>query len=372
MKYYIIAGEKSGDLHASNLMKELKKKDPEASFRCWGGDKMKDAGGNLVKHYKELAFMGFIEVLFNLRTILRNLTFCMADILRYKPDVVILVDYAGFNLKIAKFTKERGIKTFYYISPKIWAWNQKRAYRIKKHVDKMFVILPFEEKFYKGFDYNVDFVGNPVMDAVKDFTPDPDFRNKYKLEGKKVIAVLPGSRKQEIQANLLKMVQLAGHFPDYLFLVAAVTDFPIDFFKSDDSPNIKIVYGETYDVLSIAHAAIVTSGTATLETAMFKVPQVVCYKASTTTYYIAKSFIKVPYISLVNLLADKEVVKELIQTDFNIENMKKELNRLMNDPQYRNEQIEEYNKIDAELSQYKASERTAELMLNYLRSDLRN
>lgn len=367
MKYYLIAGEKSGDLHASNLMKELKKKDPEADFRYWGGDRMNQVGGVLVKHYQELAFMGFIEVLFNLKTILRNLTFCMADILRYKPDVVILIDYAGFNLKIAKFTKDRGIKTFYYISPKIWAWNQKRAFRIKKYVDKMFVILPFEEKFYQGYDYKVDFVGNPVVDAVKEFTPNPDFKNKYELDNKKIIAVLPGSRKQEIQANLSKMVQLAKSFPEHMFLVAAVTDFPLDFFKAEKSPNIKIVYGETYDVLFNAQAAIVTSGTATLETALFKVPQVVCYKASTITYYIAKSFIQVPYISLVNLLADKEVVKELIQKDFSIKNLKKELAKLISENNLRDQQIEEYNKIEDELSKFKASERTAELMIEYLR-----
>lgn len=366
MKYYIIAGEKSGDLHASNLMKEIKRKDSLAEFRCWGGDNMKGAGGDLVKHYQELAFMGFIEVLFNLKTILKNLAFCKSDILSYNPDVVILVDYAGFNLKIAKFTKAQGIKTFYYISPKIWAWNQKRAFKIKAYVDKMFVILPFEERFYENYDYKVDFVGNPVMDAVKGFKPNPHFREKLESGNKKIIAVLPGSRKQEIEANLLKMVQLARFFPEHLFLVAAVTDFPLEFFKSEESPNIRIVYGQTYDVLTAAHAAIVTSGTATLETAMFKVPQVVCYKANTVTYFIAKSFIKVKFISLVNLLADKEVVKELIQDDFNIDNLKLELDKLVNDEEYRALQLKEYNKIESELSQYKASERAAELMVNYL------
>jgi lipid-A-disaccharide synthase len=359
MKYYIIAGEKSGDLHASNLMKELKKQDPEAEFRCWGGDKMKDAGGTLVKHYNELAFMGLIEVLFNLRTIIRNLALCKADIAAYQPDLVILVDYAGFNLKIAKFTKEKGIKTFYYISPKIWAWNQKRAYKIKQYVDKMFVILPFEEKFYETYDYKVDFVGNPVMDAVNSFVPDPDFKKNNNITSDKIIAVLPGSRRQEIEANLKKMVELANYFPDYLFLVAAVTDFPQDFFKTQESPNLKIVYGQTYDVLHVSHAAIVTSGTATLETAMFKVPQVVCYKAHPVTYFIGINFVTIKYISLVNLLADKLVVKELLQHEFSVPNVREELTKLIGDDQYRQNQIDEYNKIEAELNKYKASKRTA-------------
>jgi lipid-A-disaccharide synthase len=310
--------------------------------------------------------MGLIEVVFNLRTIIRNLALCKEDIAAYRPDVVILVDYAGFNLKIAKFTKEAGIKTFYYISPKIWAWNKKRAYKIKEFVDKMFVILPFEENFYQTFDYKVDFVGNPVMDAVKSFTPDPNFKAKNNIGDSKIIAVLPGSRKQEIEANLKRMVDLAKFFPDYLFLVAAVTDFPQDFFKTEESPNIKIVYGQTYDVLSVAYAAVVTSGTATLETAMFKVPQVVCYKAHPITYYIGINFVTIKYISLVNLLADKPVVKELLQHEFNIPNMREELTKLVSDEHYRKQQIEDYDKIYLELDKYQASERTAELMLSYL------
>lgn len=369
MKYYIIAGEKSGDLHASNLMKELKIQDPEAQFRCWGGDKMKEAGGTLVKHYNELAFMGLIEVVFNLRTIIRNLALCKADITSYQPDLVILVDYAGFNLKIAKFTKEKGIKTFYYISPKIWAWNQKRAYKIKQYIDKMFVILPFEEKFYETYDYKVDFVGNPVMDAVNSFTPDPSFKKNNHISSDKIIAVLPGSRRQEIEANLKKMVELAHYFPEYLFLVAAVTDFPQDFFKTQESANLKVVYGQTYDVLHVSHAAIVTSGTATLETAMFKVPQVVCYKAHPVTYFIGINFVTIKYISLVNLLADKLVVKELLQHEFSVPNVRDELTKLIGDNQYRQKQIEEYNKIAADLNKYQASKRTAELMVQYLKVD---
>ena len=367
MKYYIIAGEKSGDLHAANLMIALKEQDPEAEFRCFGGDMMKQAGGVLVKHYNEMAFMGFIEVVANLNKVLANLSLCKSDIESYQPDVVILVDYAGFNLKIAKFTKEKGIKTFYYISPKIWAWNQKRAFKIKKYVDKMFVILPFEEKFYQQYDYKVDFVGNPVWDAVSAFKPDANFRQANNLKAKPVIAILPGSRKQEITANLHQMVELVRHFPQFDFVVAAVTDFPSDFFSTEQFPNLKIIFGKTYDVLACSHAAIVTSGTATLETALFKVPQVVCYKINALSWIIAKMLVKVKYISLVNLLADKQVVKELLQDDFNTDKLVAELNLLARDNNYRAEQVKAYEEIAAQLSKHKASNRTAELIVSYLK-----
>lgn len=328
MRYYIIAGEASGDLHGSNLMRELVKRDPGASFRCWGGDLMRAAGGDLVKHYRDLAFMGFIEVVRNLRTIFRNLSFCKEDIAAYKPDAVILVDYPGFNLRIAEWAKEQGIKVIYYISPQVWAWKESRVKKIRRTVDKMLVILPFEKDFYKKWDYEVDYVGHPLVAVVDRFKTEGDTRP---LSEKPVIALLPGSRKQEISIKLPVMLSLANKFPYYQFIVAQAPGQDPTFYDQFMSGhgNVSGVVNETYRLLSNATAAIVTSGTATLETALFGVPEVVCYKGSNISYQIAKRLIKIKYISLVNLIMNKEVVKELIQDEMNEKNIEQELKLLL-------------------------------------------
>ena len=363
MNYYIIAGEASGDLHASNLMKEIKLLDREANFRCWGGDLMEKQGSVLVKHYRDLAFMGFTEVVMNLHTIFKNINFCKKDILEFRPDVIILVDYPGFNLRIAQFAKANGIKVFYYISPQIWAWKESRIHQIKRTVDKMFVILPFEKDFYKKYNYDVDFVGHPLLDAIENFAspqPSPEEREK-------VIAILPGSRKQEIAKMLPVMLSIKNDFKDFRFVIAAAPSVPKEFYENFTSGNdIEIVYGQTYDLLKQATAAIVTSGTATLETALFEVPEVVCYKGGSVSYYIAKLLVKVKFISLVNLIMDKEVVKELIQTDFNAENLKAELKKILFDEPKRNEIKENYILLKQKLGGKGASKKTAELMIQYL------
>jgi lipid-A-disaccharide synthase len=365
VKYYIIAGEASGDLHSSNLMKELKKRDADASFRCWGGDLMREQGADLVKHYRDLAFMGFTEVIMNLKTILGNIDFCKKDILEHRPDVLILVDYPGFNLRIAEFAKQQNIKVFYYISPQVWAWKQSRVHKIKRIVDRMFVILPFEKEFYKKFDYNVDFVGHPLLDAVKDDTLLSS--NDIKSE-KPVIALLPGSRKQEISVMLPLMLTMVKFFPEYQFVIAGAPsqnkEYYEEFIKDAD---IKIVYNQTYPLLKKAEAALVTSGTATLETALFGVPEVVCYKGGKISYLIAKQLIKVKYISLVNLIMDKEIVKELIQNELNEKNLKTELDKLLK-PESRKRMLEDYMVLKEKLGGSGASGKTAELMINYLKN----
>ena len=328
MKYYIIAGEASGDLHGSNLIKELIKKDAAVTFRGWGGDKMESAGTFLVKHYKDLAFMGFAEVIKNLPTIFSNLAFCKKDILAYKPDVLILVDYPGFNLRIAKWAKQQKIKVVYYISPQIWAWKENRVHAIKRDVDKMLVILPFEKEFYKKYDVEVTYVGHPLAEVISNYIEaNPD------VQKEKIIAVLPGSRKQEILVKLPIMLQVANNFPDYKFVVAKAPGVENSFYEQLLLPfkNVSSVADETYTLLSKSTAAMVTSGTATLETALFKVPQIICYKGSKISYEIAKRLIKIKYIGLVNLIMNKEVVKELIQNDLNVKNLVNELNLLLND-----------------------------------------
>ncbi|MGD0711214.1 MAG: lipid-A-disaccharide synthase [Bacteroidales bacterium] len=370
MKYYIIAGEASGDLHASNLMKQLKLLDNKADFRCWGGDLMKEQGAVLVKHYRDLAFMGFTEILFNIKTILRNFKFCKSDILQYKPDALILVDYPGFNMKIAGFAKETGIKVFYYISPQVWAWKQGRVKKIKKTVDKMFVILPFEKEFYKRFDFEVDFVGHPLIDAINDplyKSNIASFRNTESISDKPVIAILPGSRKQEIAKMLPIMLTVIKKFPEFEFVVAAVTSLPKEFYENIcEGYNVKIVYGKTYLLLSNAKASIVTSGTATLETALFSVPEVVCYKGSSLSFMLAKKLVKVNFISLVNLIMEKEVVKELIQKDFNSNNLSSELSRiLIEDNSVGMKQ--QFSELKKKLGGAGASAKTAELIIENLR-----
>jgi len=333
MKYYIIAGEASGDLHGSNLMKALKEKDEASDFRIWGGDLMEAVGGTLVKHYRDLAFMGFVEVVKNLNTILNNFKICKSDVINYQPDVLILIDYPGFNLRIAKWAKQQGIKVFYYISPQIWAWNSRRVHAIKKNIDKMFVILPFEKDFYKKYDCEVEFVGHPLLDVVDKKEVNPNFRSENNLSKKPIIALLPGSRKQEITRMLNGMLSVVNDFSDYQFVIAGAPSIPLDFYKTTiqhiDNQEIKIIQNQTYELLQHSKAALVTSGTATLETALFDVPQVVCYNGSPISYQIAKRLINVKYISLVNLIVDHEIVKELIQADFNSTNLKIELAKLL-------------------------------------------
>ncbi|GAA4316248.1 lipid-A-disaccharide synthase [Nibribacter koreensis] len=368
MKYYIIAGERSGDLHASNLIKQLHLQDPQAQVRAWGGDMMEAAGAQLVKHYQEMAFMGFLEAATNLFKIRRFLKECQQDLLQYKPDVVILVDYAGFNMRIAKFAKEHGIKVFYYISPKIWAWNQGRVHNIKKLVDRMFVIMPFEKDFYKRFDYDTDYIGNPVSDAVNAHTVNQNFRADNGLDDRPIIAVLPGSRQQEIESLLYIMLSILPAFQDYQFVVAAVSNFSREYYENfNREPYIKIVYDQTYDVLAHAEAAMVTSGTATLETALFNVPQVVCYRTSNISYMIGKAVIKVPYISLVNLIANKRVVPELIQSDMNAQNLVRELKNVLQNPEGRQSQLDGYAEVKKLIGDFNTSETAAKLMVNYLK-----
>ena len=331
MKYYIISGEASGDLHGSNLIKQLHLIDSTANIRCWGGDLMQSKGATLVKHYRDLAFMGFAEVVMNLGTILKNIKFCKKDILSYKPDVLILIDYPGFNIRIAEWAKKEGIKTVYYISPQIWAWKENRVHTIKKYVDKMIVILPFEKDFYSKWDYRVHYAGHPLIEVIDDFKA---AYNQPETSGEKIIALLPGSRKQEINVKLPVMLEVSQAFPEYTFVVAKAPGVEDVFYEPflAKYKNVSALAGKTYDVLNQATAALVTSGTATLEAALFGVPEVVCYKGNPLSYQIAKWVIKVKYISLVNLIMDKSVVKELIQAEMTAENCIKELKDLLNNP----------------------------------------
>jgi len=350
MRYYIIAGEASGDLHGSNLIKELRKKDTAADIRCWGGDKMEAAGATLVKHYKELAFMGFLEVIKNLRTILQNIRFCKADILAYKPTVIVLIDYPGFNLRIAKWAKKQNIKVIYYISPQVWAWKENRVKLIRECVDKMLVILPFEKDFYKKWNYEVEYVGHPLVEVVDDFLL---ANEQINTETKNTIALLPGSRQQEILKKLPIMLEVAKHFPDYQFVVAKAPGLEESFYADLLAPykNVSAVVNQTYALLLRSKAALVTSGTATLETALFAVPEVICYKGSSFSYQIAKRLIKIKFIGLVNLIMDKEVVKELIQHDLTIDNLERELNLLLTSSAKQQQLKEDYAALKALLSQ---------------------
>ncbi|MFV7235464.1 lipid-A-disaccharide synthase [Flavobacterium sp. ZB4R12] len=366
MKYYIIAGEASGDLHGSNLMKALYKEDPNADIRFWGGDLMQNAGGTLVKHYRELAFMGFIEVIFNLKTILNNIKICKKDIIKFRPDVLIFIDYPGFNLRIAKWAKELGFKTHYYISPQIWAWKESRITEIKRDIDKMYVILPFEKKFYEDkHHFPVEFVGHPLIDAIQNQTPiDPSvFKKENKLDEKPIIAVLPGSRKQEITKMLSVMLSVVDDFPEYQFVIAGAPSQEYSFYENFISnENIKFISNKTYDLLRNATAALVTSGTATLETALFKVPEVVCYKGSWASYQIAKRIITLKYISLVNLIMDEEVVTELIQEDCTTKRIREELKKIL-ESNHRKQLLGKYNVLEAKLGGIGASEKTAKLIV---------
>lgn len=365
MKYYIISGEASGDLHASNLVKELTKVDPNASFRGWGGDLMQAAGVDLVKHYKDQSFMGFFEVVINLRKIFTNIKFCKEDIEKYNPDVLLFIDYSGFNLRIAKWAKQQNYKTFYYVSPQIWASRESRIEAIKRDVDEMFVILPFEKEFYEEkHNYPVNFVGHPLLDAIGNrpqVLPD-DFRKNNNLDNREIIALLPGSRKQEITNMLSIMLSVVDDFTDYQFVIAGAPSQEYHFYEQFiGKKNVHFVTGKTYDLLSVSKAALVTSGTATLETAIFKVPEVVCYKANWISYQIAKRIITLKFISLVNLIMDKEVVKELIQDDLNTKNLKAELTKIL-DPQIRERIFLDYFELEKKLGGKGASKNAAQLI----------
>jgi len=371
MKCYIIAGEASGDLHGSNLMKALLQKDVNANFRFWGGDLMLHVSDTLVKHYRDLAFMGFLEVIVNLRTIAKNLSFCKKDIEAYNPDVIIFIDYPGFNLRIAKWAKQKGYKTHYYISPQIWAWKENRIKDIKRDVDEMYVILPFEKTFYETkHKYPIHFVGHPLIDAIANRTQvdEYSFRTAHELNDKPIIALLPGSRKQEIKKMLSVMLSVVSDYPDYQFVIAGAPSQEYSFYAQFiNNQNVHFISNKTYDLLSVSTAALVTSGTATLETALFKVPQVVCYKGSWLSYQIGKRLVNLDYISLVNLIMDKEVVTELIQNDFNTKRLKKELNNIL-DGYERTKFFIEYYELEKKLGGKGASEKTAKLIYEAINS----
>jgi len=364
MRYYIIAGEASGDLHGSNLITQIHRYDPAAAIRCWGGDRMEQAGAVLVKHYRDLAFMGFVEILANLKTILGNLAFCKKDIEAYEPDVVVLVDYPGFNMRIAKWAHDKGYKVVYYISPQVWAWKENRVKAIRQSVDKMLVILPFEKAFYARWGYAVEYVGHPLLEVVK--------KAKEAGPGKSlaeapIIAILPGSRRQEVLEKLPVMLRMTAFFPNYVFVLGRgphLDDAMLgDLLK--DYPQVRVVEGRTYDLLQQADAALVTSGTATLETALFNVPQVVCYKGNPVSYQLAKRLIKVKYISLVNLIMDRQVVTELIQHEMNADNLKRELEKILA-PESRAKMQQDYQQLWNLLDEGDASARAAESIVGFL------
>lgn len=368
MKYYILVGEASGDLHGSNLMKAIYEKDANADIRFWGGDLMQSVGGTLVKHYKDRAFMGFVEVLMNLRKILGMISFCKKDIAQFNPDVIIFIDNSGFNLRIAKWAKQQNFKTNYYISPQVWASRAGRVKDIKRDIDKMFVILPFEKDFYKKYNYEVEFVGHPLIDGIAG-RPQVDefsFRKEHNLGDKEIIALLPGSRKQEITKMLSVMLEMVDEFSNYQFVIAGAPSQNFEFYQQFiGNKNVKFINNKTYDLLSVSTAALVASGTATLETALFKVPQVVCYKGSAISYQIAKRIITLKFISLVNLIMDREVVKELIQYDFTKENLRTELTKILEDS-HREKLFEDYYELEQKLGGKGASEKTATLIVEGL------
>jgi len=368
MKYYIIAGEASGDLHGSNLMKALLKQDEKANIRFWGGDLMQSAGGELVMHYKERQFMGFAEVIMNLRKITKHIKFCKADIEKFQPDVIIFIDNSGFNLRIAKWAKAQNFKTHYYISPQVWASRAGRVEKIKRDIDAMYCILPFEKDFYKKYGYEVHFVGHPLIDAIADRpqVEENDFRKTQNLSDKPIIALLPGSRKQEITKMLGVMLSIVNDFKDYQFVIAGAPSQDFSFYQSFiKQDNVAFISNKTYDLLSISTAALVTSGTATLETALFKVPQVVCYKANTISYQIAKRIITLKFISLVNLIMDREVVTELIQGDLNKNRLKKELTAIL-EANKREQLFLDYYELEKQLGGRGASDKTAELIVSQI------
>jgi lipid-A-disaccharide synthase len=374
MKYYLIVGEASGDLHASNLMKALQAKDSKAEFRFFGGDLMAAAGGSLVKHYKDMAYMGFIPVLLHLRTIFRNMDFCKKDIVQWNPDALILVDYPGFNLKIAEYIKAHtNIPIFYYISPKIWAWKEYRIKNIKRDVDELFSILPFEVDFFKKYNYPIHYVGNPCVDAVHCFKQGyaesfEEFTLRNGLDKKPIIALLAGSRKQEIKDNLQRMIQASRNYTEYQFVIAGAPGISPEFYQAYMGADTKIIFGQTYSLLSHATAALVTSGTATLETALFRVPQVVCYytAAGKLVSFLRRHILKVKYISLVNLIAGREVVAELVADGMTVENVKQQLEAILPGQMTREKMLQDYDALIKILGQEGASERAAGKIVEFL------
>jgi lipid-A-disaccharide synthase len=363
MKYYIIAGEASGDLHGGNLVKAIKGLDQQADIRCWGGDKMAEAGAVVVKHIRELAFMGFVEVVANLRTIMANFARCKEDVAAFEPDVLILIDYPGFNLRMAAWAKARGIKVVYYISPQVWAWKEGRVKQIKASVDEMIVILPFEKDFYRKWDYEVDYVGHPLMDVVHAEMAKP---LEAPISDKPIIALLPGSRQQEVVKKLPVMLSVMDRFPGYQFVVAEAPTLDASFYQTflKDYPGVLSVRNRTYDLLRQSRAALVTSGTATLETALFKVPQVVCYMGNPISYWLAKRLIKVKYISLVNLIMDKPIVKELIQADLNKAQLVAELRPLLEEGAARTHMLADYDALHQLLDIGSASQNAARIIVD--------
>jgi len=369
VKYYIIAGEASGDLHASNLMKVLLVEDSDAEFRFWGGDKMQAVGGTLVKHYKELAFMGFWEVFINLFAILKNICFCKRDIRDFNPDAIIYVDYPGFNLRIAAWAKKKGFKNLYYISPQIWAWKENRISKIKRDLDALYVILPFEESYYKDkHNFKVQFVGNPLVDVIQESLKEDDtFRADQKLDANKsIIALLPGSRKQEIRKMMPTFIEVIERFPQYKFIIAAAPGIDFEWYQQFiKGQQVLLVQNQTYPLLKNSFAAIVTSGTATLETALFRVPQMVCYRSSFLSYQIAKQIITLPFISLVNLIMDKAVVSEILQNEFTVDRIDEEL-KLITESEKRGQLLKAYDQLNYKLSAGGASTKTAVAIVQYL------
>lgn len=374
MKYYLIAGEASGDLHASNLMKAILQEDPKAEFRFFGGDLMAKAGGTCVKHYRDMAYMGFIPVLLHLRTIFRNLSCCKQDILTWKPDVLILIDYPGFNLKVAKFIKQHSsIPVYYYISPKIWAWKEYRIKNIRRDIDKLLSILPFEVDFFKKHHYPVNYVGNPCVDAVQTFRENyqeslDEFQLRNKLDNRPIIALLAGSRKQEIKDNLSRMTEASKDFPQYQFVIAGAPGIDPEFYQQFIGKDTKILFGQTYPLLTHATAALVTSGTATLETALFKVPQVVCYytAAGKLVSFLRRHILKVQYISLVNLISGNEAVTELVADGMTVTNLKAELKQILPDGNKRSKMLSNYEQLIQTLGTAGASQRAAEIIISSL------
>lgn len=373
MKIFIIAGEASGDLHGSNLVREIKKREPQAEIRGWGGERMEEAGVQISKHYRELAFMGFIEVVANLRTVLKNIERCKKEIEEFRPDVLILIDYPGFNMRIGPFAKKLGIRVLYYISPQVWAWKQKRVFKLRQFVDEMYVILPFEKDFYARFNMEVNFVGHPLLDAIGQYSREPhndaELRKSWGLSpDKPIVALLPGSRKQEVKSMLQVMLSAVADMHHVEFVVAGAPSLEIEFYREVlRGTEVNVVHGNTYGLLRMAHAAMVTSGTATLETALFGVPQVVCYKGNQLSYLIARQLVKVKYISLVNLIMDRVLVKELIQEEMTVDKVRTELTKLIEDKDYRAQLQSDYNELREVLGGEGASEVTAELMLKTLR-----
>lgn len=369
MKYYLIAGEASGDLHGASLMQALKTEDRQAEFRYFGGGLMAAQGGELARHYSEMAFMGFVEVIANLPKILRNIAHAKKDIAAWKPDAVILIDFPGFNLKMAAFAKKLGIKVFYYISPKVWAWNQKRVLKIKRVVDHMFCILPFEVDFYKSRGMDVDYIGNPLLDVIKAHRPDDQFKITHSLDVRPIVALLPGSRRQEIERILPVMLTAADRLEAYQFVIAGAPNFePAYYQQFIHDRKVKVLFNATYDLLLNSLAAVVTSGTATLETALLKVPQVVVYKGSPVSVSIARLVVKIKYISLVNLIMNDKVTEELIQEDCNPDKITDELESLLQDPLYRTRMLINYDELTARTGEAGASGRAAKLIINYLHS----